>query len=85
LDKDISPGYQGGLAIDLKSALYSTNIRGPVLNFIVGLAGRDVSKDNIRNIIEKTKSVAEKGTHEMEFEEEEDWEPLYTELLPEED
>ncbi|KXA95105.1 pyruvate ferredoxin oxidoreductase [candidate division MSBL1 archaeon SCGC-AAA259E19] len=85
LEKDVSLGYQGGLAIDLKSALYSTNLRAPVLDFIVGLAGRDVSKDNIRNIIEKTKEAAERGTHGMKFEEEEIWEPLYTEMLPEED
>lgn len=84
LDKDISIGYQGGLAIDLKSAIYPTDIRVPVLNFIVGLAGRDVSRDNIRRIVEKTKTAGEKGTNEMEFENEEHWEPLYRELLPDE-
>lgn len=84
LEKDVSLGYQGGLSIDLKSALYPTDIRVPILDFIVGLAGRDVSKDNIRNIVEKTKDVMEKGTHEMEFDNEEYWEPLRREILPEE-
>ncbi len=83
LEKDISVGYQGALAIDVKSALYPTGVRLPILNFIVGLAGRDVSKNNIRNVIEKTKDFAEKGTHEMNFDEEEYWEPLKRELLPE--
>lgn len=84
LEKDVSVGYQGALISDLKSALYPTDIRVPILDFIVGLAGRDVSKDNIQNIIEKTKKAAEEGTHEMEFEEEEDWVPLRTDILPEE-
>ncbi len=84
LEKDVSVGYQGGLAIDLKSALYPTDVRVPILNFIAGLAGRDISKDNIRSIIERTKELAEKGTHEMEFEEEEIWQSLNTDILPEE-
>lgn len=84
LEKDISLGYQGGLAIDVKSALYPTDIRIPILNFVVGLAGRDVSRQNIRNIIEKAKKAKEKGTHEMKFKDETQWEPLRTEILPDE-
>lgn len=84
LEKDVSIGYQGGLAIDVKSALYSTDIRAPILDFIVGLAGRDVRKDNIRNIVEKTKDFVDRGPEDISFEEEEGWEPLYTEYLPEE-
>lgn len=83
VEKDVSVGYQGGLMIDLKSALYPTDVRVPILNFIAGLAGRDISKDDIRSIVERTKKVAEKGTHEMEFEEEEIWQSLNTEILPE--
>lgn len=84
LERDVSLGYQGGLAIDMKSALYSTNIRTPILNFIIGLAGRDVTKENLRNIIEKTKTVQDKDPSEIKFKDEEHWEPLRTELLPEE-
>lgn len=84
LEKDVSLGYQGGLAIDLKSALYPTDMRVPILNFIVGMAGRDISKGNLRNIVEKTKEAADSGTHEMEFDKEEHWEPLRTEILSEE-
>ncbi len=84
LEKDISVGHQGGLAIDLKSALYSTEIRAPVHDYIVGMAGRDVSKSHIRNIIEKTKESAGDEAQSMMLDEEESWEPLYTEYLPEE-
>ncbi len=84
LEKDISAGYQGGLAIDTKSALYQSNLRVPILDFIVGLAGRDVSKDNLRNIVEKTMSVQDKNPEDIAFEDEEIWEPLREELLPDE-
>ncbi len=84
LEKDISVGYEGALASDLKSALYSTDANVPVLDNIVGLAGRDVSKDNIRNIVENAKKAADKEPQELEASQEENWEPLYTDLLPEE-
>lgn len=83
LEKDVSLGYQGGLAIDTKSALYRSNIRIPILNFIVGLAGRDVSRENIRNIVEKTRNIQDKDPEDIAFEDEEQWEPLRTEILPE--
>ncbi|KXB06337.1 pyruvate ferredoxin oxidoreductase [candidate division MSBL1 archaeon SCGC-AAA382A20] len=84
LERDVSLGYQGGLAIDTKSALYSTNLRIPVLNFIVGLAGRDVSEENLRNIVEKAKDVKGKEPSEIGFGKEEHWEPFRREILPEE-
>ncbi|MFP4116496.1 MAG: pyruvate ferredoxin oxidoreductase [Candidatus Aenigmatarchaeota archaeon] len=79
LEKDVSLGYQGGLAIDIKSALYSNGSKIPILNFIVGLAGRDVTKDNLRNIVEQTKELRGKGPEDIS--EEERWEPLRTEIL----
>lgn len=82
LEKDVSLGYQGGLAIDIKSALYSNGSRIPILNFIVGLAGRDVTKDNLRNVVEQTKGLRGKGPEDVGFENEERWEPLRTEILP---
>lgn len=85
LERDVSSGYQGGLAIDIKSTLYSSNIRTPLLNFITGLAGRDVSKDVLRKIVERTKKIQDKKPEDIGFEEEEIWIPLKTELLSEED
>ncbi len=79
MEKDVSLGYQGGLAIDLKSSLYSNGTMIPVLNYIVGLAGRDVTKDNIRKVVEETKDV--RGKDPRDVEEEERWEPLRDELL----
>lgn len=82
VEKDVSPGYQGGLAIDTKASLYSTEIRIPILDFIVGLGGRNVSRQDIRVVVEKAKRAAEKRTHVMKFEDEETWEQLRTEILP---
>ena len=81
LEKDVSLGYQGGLAIDVKSALYSNGSKIPILNFIVGLAGRDISKDNLRNVVEQTKELRGKDPEDVGFENEERWEPLRTEIL----
>jgi len=83
MEKHVPSGHQAGVAIDTKSALYSTGKRIPVLDFLVGLAGRDVARDNIRNVIEKTKDVKGKDPKEIGFDGEEHWEPLRTEILPE--
>jgi len=85
IEKDISLGYQGGLAIDIKSAMYSIGSRIPILNFIAGLAGRDVRKDNIRKMVEQTKEVRGKNPEDVGFENEERWDSLRTEILPGDD
>ncbi len=85
MEKDISLGYQGGLAIDIKSMLYSNGSKIPVLNYIVGLAGRDVSKENIRNVVEGAKEVKGKDPTDLDFDDEERWEPLRKELISEDD
>ena len=53
LDKDISMGAGGILAHEVRSALYSAPKRPEVGNLIIGLGGRDVSKETIRNIFER--------------------------------
>jgi len=41
-EKDISYGYEGALCADIKAALYRTDIKAPIHNYIIGLGGRDV-------------------------------------------
>ncbi|MDP2661953.1 MAG: transketolase C-terminal domain-containing protein, partial [Dehalococcoidia bacterium] len=41
-DKNISYGYEGATCSDLKAALYSSEVRPAVHNYIVGIGGRDV-------------------------------------------
>ncbi len=52
-EKDISYGYEGALAADIKAALYGTGIDAPIHNYIAGLGGRDVKT---REIVEATRA-----------------------------
>lgn len=55
LDKNISLGAKGAVALEVKDALYKTGI--PVYDYILALGGRDVRKKNIAEIV----SLAESG------------------------
>ncbi|NWF55041.1 MAG: pyruvate ferredoxin oxidoreductase [Syntrophaceae bacterium] len=53
MDRDISFGYEGAVASDIKSALASAGIVPKVINFIAGIAGRDITKELIEGMYEK--------------------------------
>ena len=55
LDKNISLGAKGAVALEIKDALYGSSI--PVYDYIIALGGRDVRKKDIREIV----ALAEKG------------------------
>ncbi len=55
LDRSISYGAQGPLATDIKASLYGLEGAPPLSCFIVGLGGRDITKEDIRNVIEKAR------------------------------
>lgn len=50
VDKNISFGYEGTIFTNVNSALIQEGFMPTVLNFICGLGGRDVTKDNIRDM-----------------------------------
>ncbi|HPL62123.1 MAG TPA: transketolase C-terminal domain-containing protein [Syntrophales bacterium] len=53
-DRAVSFGGPGGpVAAEVKSALYSDAGRPAVLNFLIGLGGRDVTVENFKDILEK--------------------------------
>jgi pyruvate/2-oxoacid:ferredoxin oxidoreductase alpha subunit len=60
LDRNISFGYGGIFAQEIKSALYNYGLNGgprpPVFGFVAGLGGRDVTPELIQEIIEYTLS-----------------------------
>ena len=56
LDKNISVGSKGALALEIKDALYGKAPK--VFDYILGLGGRDVRKRDIAKIVE----LAEQGT-----------------------
>lgn len=65
IDRDISFGYEGALYSEVKAALNGSGCAGPrTLNFVAGLSGRDITKENIatmyRKLINLTEGQAEK-------------------------
>ncbi|HKL30654.1 MAG TPA: hypothetical protein VJ898_15475 [Natrialbaceae archaeon] len=80
LTKEVSPGYESALAGEVKAALYSADDRPAIQDFIIGLAGRDVTKDEIADMVEETKTT----DREMDFADEESWPQLRAEIIEEE-
>lgn len=58
VDKNISFGYEGTIFTNVNSALLQERVTPTVHNFICGLGGRDVSKDNIRDMFSAMLSSA---------------------------
>ncbi len=68
LDKNISVGKnEGALCTEVKACLYNTDLRIPVIGFMLGHGGRDIPMSMIVKIVNKSKLV-EKGIFvESEF------------------
>ncbi len=63
IDKSISFGLPGGpLYNDVEAALYHEKIQVPMIDYIAGLGGRDISQDQIRKIYEELDDVKAKGS-----------------------
>ncbi len=62
LDRAISFGGPGGpVASEIRSALYRKTDAPAVVNYVAGLAGRDVAVDDFKNIIIEGRDKAERG------------------------
>lgn len=62
LDKNISLGLnEGALFTETKSALYNTDIRIPVVGYMIGHGGRDIKVDIIEKIIDEAEDVMKTG------------------------
>lgn len=59
IDRDISFGYEGTVFTNVNSALAKVNSPIPKLNFIAGLGGRDISRENIREAFTDLKEAME--------------------------
>ncbi|MBM4333096.1 MAG: pyruvate ferredoxin oxidoreductase [Deltaproteobacteria bacterium] len=66
IDRDISFGYEGAVASDIKSALASSWFCSKVINFIAGIAGRDITKEHIEKMYNKLFSLTQ-GHDEKEL------------------
>ncbi len=74
LEKAISLGYGSILANEIKSALYNLPNAPRINSFIAGLGGRDISKETIKKVVERSKK------EKIDFE----FVDLNKEILPEE-
>ena len=63
LDKNISLGTgEGAVTTEIKACMHNTDIRVPVLGFVVGIGGRDIPATTVQKIVETAKDVARSGT-----------------------
>jgi pyruvate ferredoxin oxidoreductase alpha subunit len=60
-EKGISYGYEGALCSDLKAALYGTDIRIPIHNYVVGLGGRDVKARELAEAVRSSRDAIASG------------------------
>jgi pyruvate ferredoxin oxidoreductase alpha subunit len=68
IDRDLSFGYEGAVASDIKSAMNSSGPSPKVINFIAGIAGRDITKENIEGMYHKLFNIAQgKFEKELQF------------------
>jgi pyruvate ferredoxin oxidoreductase alpha subunit len=61
IDRAISYGYGGPVASEVRSLLYSSSERPKIVNFIVGLAGRDVQPDDFIKMAESAREKIKSG------------------------
>ncbi|MDQ7784883.1 MAG: pyruvate ferredoxin oxidoreductase [Desulfomonilaceae bacterium] len=60
-EKDISYGYGGAVAMDLKAALFDTELRPRFSSFVAGLGGRDVTPEQL--VRAATAAITEEPVH----------------------
>ncbi len=68
IDRDLSFGYEGAVASEVKSALCSSGNCPKVINYIAGIAGRDITKENIEEMYGRLFNLIEgKAEEELQF------------------
>ncbi len=67
IEKDVSIGCEAGLVTDLKSAFYNSNIRTPIIGFVAGLGGRDITIKDIKKIVARAEASRKGIESDFEF------------------
>jgi pyruvate ferredoxin oxidoreductase alpha subunit len=68
LEKDIVIGLgEGALFSEIKASLYPSSYRPKLLGFVGGLGGRDISMDNVREIISICKKAIKEDIDEVHW------------------
>ncbi len=69
IDRDYSfgsPHHGGVLYTEIKAALYGSPVQPPIVGYIAGLGGREVTTDDLDLIYDTTDKVARTGEHDDE-------------------
>jgi len=53
MEKDVSYGYEGAVAVDLKGALFNEGLRPKLHSHVAGLGGRDIMPDEIVEVVRR--------------------------------
>jgi pyruvate/2-oxoacid:ferredoxin oxidoreductase alpha subunit len=65
-DKNISYGSEGATCSEIKSALYGSQVKAAIRNFIVGLGGRDVKARELADAVRQSLSSLKTGALTIE-------------------
>jgi pyruvate/2-oxoacid:ferredoxin oxidoreductase alpha subunit len=66
-DKNISYGSEGATCSEIKSALYGSDIKAVIRNFIVGLGGRDIKARELADAVKRSLAALEEGVLNNEY------------------
>ena len=58
IDRDLSFGYEGAVGSEVKAAMQASEAYVPVINFVAGIAGRDIPRPTIRGMYGKLLKTA---------------------------
>ena len=65
IDRAVSVGGPGGpVASELRSALYGSDSRPAIYNFVAGISGRDVAPSDFIKMVDKAEIEIEEGNKE---------------------
>ena len=67
IEKDVAIGGEAGLVTDLKSAFYNSSIRIPIIGFVAGLGGRDITIKDIKKIVDRAEASRKGIESDFEF------------------
>jgi len=68
LDRVSPAGAQGGpLFTEVRSALYDSNNKPPVINYTYGLGGRDTQPSHIKSVYDELKKIVDTGKISKQF------------------
>ncbi len=59
VDRNISFGYEGAMGSEVKAAMQTAGKFIPVLNFVCGLAGQDITREDLAGMFAKVEAAAE--------------------------